>query len=138
MGRLVQHLRRHGRACPGHPRRGSGDSLASGGRRQGRARLHRAPLPAPDDVEARNKSAHDARDAAGAGAPYSRNDTRPWRTAWSMAIQITAETIVVTRNFSSSFGLAGALVAWPCSTWSGGSLLPQGRTAKITIHQVTT
>ena len=53
------------------------------------------------------------------------------------AALIAAAIAVVAANLIARRGLAGAEVAWPGSTFSGGRL-PQGRTAKITVHQITT
>src|SRR5262245_15516257 len=61
-----------------------------------------AALPAPVDVDARDRPGHDGKECddeegarSGPPVPYSRNDTSPWRTAWSSTIQMIVVTIVV-------------------------------------------
>ena len=70
-------------------------------------------------------------------APYCRKVMRSDSISNQMSRKITVAIAVVTANFRTRRGLSGALVAWPASGLSGGRL-PQGRTAKSTIHQTMT
>src|SRR5215469_3458582 len=54
-----------------------------------------------------------------------------------MTSQMTPATTVVIAALNNRRGLAGAPAAWPGSSFAAG-FTPQGSTAKIVIHQITT